>query len=65
MKWWVDPPEGHRFGFPKIWDDEEHVDINKWLKDNNYSDFLSFGADYIRMWEYKEERTDFTSEDWT
>lgn len=53
MKYWVDPPEGHRYGFPKVWDDEVDGDWETWVVDQGYpvTDLIK----YSRMWEYKEE----------
>lgn len=53
MKWYVDPPEGWRFGFPKVWDDETDGDWETWIVDQGYpvTDLIK----YSRMWEYKED----------
>lgn len=52
MKYWVDPPEGWRWGFPKVWDEEVDGTMEEFLKKNNYPDV---DASWIRMWEYKED----------
>lgn len=36
-RYWLDPPEGHRFGFPKDFEgDPDLLDINQWLLNNGY-----------------------------
>ena len=34
-KTYIDPPQGHRYGFPKELPDGV-VDVNKWLVENGY-----------------------------
>jgi len=55
MKWWVDPPSGWRYGFPKIWNTELDGTLSEFLKKNNYPDE---GSEWVRMWEYKEEESE-------
>lgn len=59
MKWWVDPPNGYLFGFPKVYDDSEKMDAVQWLVDNGYPDKeAQWAYKYVRMWEYKEEESE-------
>lgn len=51
-KYWVDPPEGHMFGFPKVWDSETDPEFEQWLVNCGYENLEM--ANYSRMWEYKE-----------
>jgi hypothetical protein len=53
MKYWVDPPEGWRWGFPKVWDDEEWPDLHTFLVLSGYPD--TDMTMHTRMWEYTEE----------
>lgn len=56
MKLWVDPAEGWKHGFPRIWDDEKHPDCNAWLRECGYP-----YADKnwpIRMWPVAQEEED-------
>ena len=58
MKMWVDPPEGWRFGFPKIWDTELHDSVLDWLDDRGYPKDLrdQYGEYfYVRQWSVKDE----------
>jgi hypothetical protein len=32
----VDPPEGWRYDFPKIWDKNKYPDLNEWLVQEGY-----------------------------
>lgn len=32
----VDPPQGWRYGFPKVWDRSENPDCREWLIKNGY-----------------------------
>lgn len=37
----LDPPFGHAFGFPKLFDgDIDALDIQQWLRDNGYPEEL-------------------------
>lgn len=53
MKYWVDPPDGSRFGFPKVWDEEVDGDWETWLVDKGYP--ITDMTMHTRMWEYTEE----------
>jgi len=56
-KYWVDPPSGWCFGFPKVYD-TECGDIDQWLLDSGYPqkemDNWKNGVPY-RMWAYEEK----------
>jgi hypothetical protein len=32
----IDPPQGWRYGFPKVFDCDENEDVNTWLINNGY-----------------------------
>lgn len=51
MKYWVDPPEGWRYGFPKVWDKEAHPDWEAWLKQAGYPADQIAELPYVRMWQ--------------
>jgi len=51
-KLWIDPPEGWRYGFPRIWDAEQYPDLEKWLVRMGYpADHVDFAMKYCRQWE--------------
>jgi hypothetical protein len=52
QKVWVDPPSGHMYGFPKIWDPNENPDFLDWLVKEGYPQELTTPADtfYFRYW---------------
>lgn len=50
MKYWVDPPSGWMYGFPKVWDEDIDEELPDWLAANGYTDLLY----YVRMWPYEE-----------
>ena len=37
----VDPSEGWRYGFPKVWDKVQHPNLTQWLIDNGYPENLA------------------------
>lgn len=46
---WVDPAEGWRYGFPRIYREETDGPIREWLLKNGYPQSM---LEYpIRMWE--------------
>lgn len=58
MKYYVDPPSGWKFGFPKVWDDKTDVGIYDWLVENGYPQKIidEFNDDLpYRMWEKYDE----------
>jgi hypothetical protein len=57
MKYWVDPPSGWRYGFPKIWDSEEYPNIVGWLLKSGYpAKDIEFTCGYLRMWNHEDAR---------
>lgn len=55
-KYWVDPPSGWKYGFPKIWDGKGNVD--EWMISNGYPKEIieSMGNSfYCKMWEHQED----------
>lgn len=58
MKIWVDPPEGWRYGFPKVWDNELHTNLYHWLDDHGYPPNVreSYGEYFmIRQWKVEDD----------
>jgi len=54
MKYWVDPPSGWRYGFPKVWDSEHQPNVVGWLLLNGYpAKDVNFACGYLRMWNYE------------
>lgn len=53
-KIYVDPPEGHKYGFPKFYlEKEKPENLNKWLTDNGYpAQLITDYGDYffVRTW---------------
>jgi hypothetical protein len=54
MRIWVDPPEGWRYGFPKIWDNDTKTDFQAWLVENGYPEKLAKKKLFVRFWEAVE-----------
>lgn len=57
-KMWCDPPSGWKFGFPKIYDRNEHPDFYKWIVEEGYpqSEIDSYGGQfYCRWWGAEED----------
>jgi len=51
----VDPPSGWAYGFPKLWDGEEPLDI--WLFKHGYpNEDIAFALNYLRMWPVEDDR---------
>lgn len=50
-KYWVDPPSGWKFGFPKIYDMDADGPLADWVAANGYTG--SF--EYVRMWEARDD----------
>ncbi len=46
---YVDPPEGWRYGFPKIYNKEKDGDMLEWLHRNGVPEDVELA--YIRTWE--------------
>ena len=43
---WIDPPEGWRYGFPKLYDPACGKPVYLWLREEGYP----LNPDYIRQW---------------
>ena len=51
---WVDPSEGWRWGFPKIWEPEKDGNVSAWLIRNGYPEAELKRLDAVRYWDAKE-----------
>ena len=47
MRYWVDPPSGWKYGFPKIWDTDNDPPMKEWLALNGYPDV---DVPWVRTW---------------
>lgn len=45
-KYWIDPPQGYLYGFPKVFDTEAGEEVGDWLRSNGYTGEVT----YVRMW---------------
>lgn len=52
MKYWVDPPAGWQYGFPKLYDSEVDGDMTAWLVKHGYP--VDEYPDVVRAWPYEE-----------
>ena len=53
---WVDPAEGWKYGFPKIYDSEKDPPMRDWLLKQGYPEkMLEFP---IRYWKAEEPKND-------
>lgn len=50
-KTWVDPEQGWRYGFPKLWDREQHPTLEEFLKANGWPEGEETSFYYVRMLE--------------
>ena len=52
----VDPPSGHRYGFPKPYDKEKHPDFHAWLVSEGYPqrEIDSLGEHFYCRWWHEE-----------
>lgn len=48
---WVDPPRGWQYGFPKLYTPSEDGDLDKWLLKEGYPPELIHLTMYVRFWE--------------
>lgn len=49
---WVDPPDGHLYGFPKIYEPQKDGYVNHWLIRNGYpKEKIPIKGMYIRWWQ--------------
>lgn len=51
-KMWLDPCEGWRYGFPKLYDPDTDGDMHEWIYDNGYP--RDKEIPYTSMW-YDDE----------
>ena len=61
MKKWVDPPEGYKYGFPKMHDEAKDGDIYDWLVREGYpqENIDALGKYfYLRYWPTDDCRQD-------
>ena len=51
----VDPPSGWAYGFPRVWDGEEPLDM--FLYNHGYPQSeIAFALNYMRMWPVEDSR---------
>jgi len=58
MKLWVDPPEGWRYGFPKVWDSIQDANMRTWLEQSGYPKEVMKGYGKwfaVRQWAFVEQ----------
>lgn len=60
MKIWVDPDEGWRWGFPKVYDDLKDGPLEDWLIAQGYPAKEEGSAGVVRMWPW-DARDEHTS----
>lgn len=56
MKYYVDPPSGWKYGFPKVFDTEVDGVMREWLIEQGYPPFeIDACGDYffVRQWAYE------------
>jgi hypothetical protein len=51
----VDPPSGWAYGFPKLWDGEEPLDMFLYKHGYPQSE-IAFALNYMRMWPVEDDR---------
>ena len=57
--YWIDPPSGWAYGFPKIYNARLDGSINDWLLYNGYPDtYINEDWFHVRMWNATEEEVD-------
>ena len=48
---YVDPPEGWKYGFPKVWDKNKYPELNEWLVQEGYpKKEIEKDSFYCRFW---------------
>lgn len=61
MKYWIDPPSGWQYGFPKMWDSEKDSrDVLAWIVENGYPQKLidKLGDNfYTRQWRADDDNS--------
>jgi hypothetical protein len=60
-EFWVDPPEGWMYGFPKIWNKTENPDVESWLIANGYPEAKTKNCP-IRMWSNSKKPKELDNE---
>lgn len=56
-KYYVDPPSGWRYGFPKPYDFQKDGTMAEFLLKNGYPEKdIPFALNYMRGWEEHEEK---------
>lgn len=51
IPYYVDPPGGWKYGFPRIYDPCENPNFRQWLIDCGYPEKdVDFAMKYIRVW---------------
>jgi len=51
-KYFVDPPSGWLYGFPKVWDSTNDSPVDEWLIEQGYPE--EGMVSYVRMWDAPE-----------
>lgn len=59
-KVWVDPEQGWRYGFPKLWDKTQHATLVEFLEANGWPKDKQAEFNYVRMWEANENEPEST-----
>lgn len=60
MKYYVDPPSGWKYGFPKVFDTEIDGVMREWMIKEGYPQFeIDACGDYffVRQWAYEDKNT--------
>ena len=52
MRYWIDPPSGWKYGFPKIWDSINDPPVREWLSTQGYPEPQTA---WIRTWSAEDE----------
>ena len=52
MRYWIDPPSGYLYGFPKIWDSINDPPLPEWLVASGYEDVTT---KWVRTWSAEDE----------
>jgi hypothetical protein len=56
MKYYIDPPSGWRYGFPKVYDETKDGTIEEFLIKNGYpKKDIEFAVKYTRYWKAKDD----------
>lgn len=52
-KTWIDPPEGWRYGFPRVFDwNDQYETLSNWFIRNGYPEKdINFALTYSRQWD--------------